>query len=55
MTQALLVLDLEHEFSTGGKMPLPNYAAALAAIVDHARREQRPIAWVSNAGSRIVA
>jgi nicotinamidase-related amidase len=54
MTQALLVLDVENEFSPSGKKPLPNYSAALAAIerhVDRARREQRPIAWVRMPGA----
>jgi nicotinamidase-related amidase len=49
MAQALLVLDVENEFSSGGKRPVLNYSSALAAIerhIDRARAEQRPIAWV---------
>jgi nicotinamidase-related amidase len=51
MTQALLVVDVQNEFSPAGKRPVPNYAAALAVIrshVDQARREGRPIAWVQH-------
>ena len=49
MTVALVVVDAQNEFSAGGKRPVPNHAAALAAIhrqVDRARQEGRPIAWV---------
>jgi nicotinamidase-related amidase len=49
MTQALLVVDVQNEFSPAGKPPVPNHAAALAAIerhVEQARSERRPIAWV---------
>ena len=49
MTQALMVVDAQNEFSAGGKRPVPNHSAALAAIqrhVDRARQEKRPIAWV---------
>jgi nicotinamidase-related amidase len=49
MSQALIVVDAQNEFSTGGKRAVPNHASALAAIlahVEHARREARPIAWV---------
>lgn len=49
MTQALLVVDVQNEFSAGGKRAVPNHSAALAAIqhhVDRARQEKRPIAWV---------
>lgn len=49
MTEALVVVDPQNEFSSGGKRPVPNHSAALAAIerqVDRARRERRPIAWV---------
>jgi nicotinamidase-related amidase len=56
MTQALLVLDVENEFSSGGKRPLLNYSSALAAIerhVDRARRERRPIAWVRMPGAEV--
>ncbi len=46
---ALIVVDVQNEFSPDGQRPVPNHAAALAAIrshVERARREQRPIAWV---------
>ena len=49
MTVALVVVDAQNEFSAGGKRPVPNHSAALAAIqrqVDRARQEGRPIAWV---------
>ncbi len=47
--EALVVVDAQNEFSAGGRRPVPNHAAALAAIrrlVDGARRDGRPIAWV---------
>ncbi len=47
--QALIVVDAQNEFAAGGRRPVPNHAAALAAILAHveqARRERRPIAWV---------
>ena len=47
--QALIVVDAQNEFSPQGHRPVPNHAAALAAIrgrVEEARREARPIAWV---------
>jgi len=49
MTQALVVVDAQNEFSANGKRPVPNHATALAAIlrhVEHARQDRRPIAWV---------
>jgi nicotinamidase-related amidase len=49
MTQALVVVDAQNEFSANGKRPVPNHATALAAILRHverARQERRPIAWV---------
>src|ERR1700722_5520023 len=49
MKEALLVVDAQNEFSAGGKRPVLNHCAALAAIqrqVDRARQERRPIAWV---------
>jgi len=49
MTEALMVVDAQNEFSASGKRPVPNHTAALAAIqrqVDRARQERRPIAWV---------
>jgi len=47
--QALIVVDAQNEFSPQGRRPVPNHAAALAAILSHveqARREGRPIGWV---------
>src|SRR5262245_33643978 len=49
MTEALIVVDAQNEFSSGGKRPVPNHATALATIIDHvhrARHESRPIAWI---------
>lgn len=49
MTQALVVVDAQNEFSAAGLRPVPNHTSALAAIVyhvDRARSEARPIAWV---------
>ena len=49
MTEALMVVDAQNEFSASGKRAVPNHSAALAAIqqqVDRARQEKRPIAWV---------
>jgi nicotinamidase-related amidase len=49
MTEALMVVDVQNEFSAGGKRAVPNHSAALVAIqrqVDRARQEGRPIAWV---------
>lgn len=47
--QALLVVDVQNEFSATGQRPVPNHATALAAIhrrVALARRAGRPIAWI---------
>ncbi len=47
--QALLVVDVQNEFSSKGKRAVPNHAAALEKILVHvaqARRERRPIAFV---------
>jgi nicotinamidase-related amidase len=47
--EALIVVDVQNEFSPQGRRPVPNHGAALAAIrelVGQARREKRPIAWV---------
>lgn len=47
--KALIVVDAQNELSPQGHRPVPNHAAALAAIrerVEEARREARPIAWV---------
>jgi nicotinamidase-related amidase len=49
MTRALIVVDVQNEFSLEGKRPVPNHAEALMAIrrhVEHARAERWPIAWV---------
>jgi nicotinamidase-related amidase len=49
MTQALLVVDAQNEFSARGKRAVPNHSAALSTIERHiarAREERRPIAWV---------
>jgi nicotinamidase-related amidase len=51
MAQALLVVDVQNEFSAAGKRAVPNHDAALAAIREHvdlARRQRRPIAWVQH-------
>ena len=47
--QALIVIDVQNEFSADGQRPVPNHAQALEHIrfrVEEARRERRPIAWV---------
>lgn len=47
--QALLVVDAQNEFSAQGLRAVPNHAEALDHIrllVQDARRERRPIAWV---------
>ena len=47
--QALIVVDVQNEFSPAGLRAVPDHAAALARItrhVDEARRDGRPIAWV---------
>ena len=49
--QALLVVDVQNEFSASGLRPVPNHPLALAAIRGHvaeARRDRRPIAWVKH-------
>lgn len=49
MSNALMVVDAQNEFSAGGKRAVPNHPSALAAIVrqvDRARLEKSPIAWV---------
>jgi len=46
---ALIVIDVQNEFSTHGQRPVPGHEAALAAIRRHvaaARAEAMPIAWV---------
>lgn len=47
--QALVVVDVQNEFSPAGKRAVPNHRDALAAIqrhVDEARRDRRPVAWI---------
>lgn len=47
--QALLIVDAQNEFSAQGLRAVPNHAEALDHIhllVEEARRERRPIAWV---------
>jgi len=47
--QALIVVDVQNEFSLQGKRPVLNYTEALEQIrfrVEEARRARRPIAWV---------
>lgn len=47
--QALIVIDVQNEFSKDGKRPVPNHIAAIAIIskrVEEARLANRPIAWV---------
>jgi nicotinamidase-related amidase len=47
--QALLVVDVQNEFSAPGLRPVPNHVVALNRILahlEHARRERRPIAFV---------
>jgi nicotinamidase-related amidase len=49
--QALLVVDVQNEFSAAGLRPVPNHTAALDTICRHvqrARAERRPIAWVQH-------
>jgi nicotinamidase-related amidase len=49
MTQALLVVDAQNEFSAGGLRPVSNHTDALGAIftrVDQMRTKRNPIAWV---------
>ena len=51
MTQALLVVDAQNEFSPGGLRAVPNHADAMEAIfarVDKARATRTPIAWVQH-------
>ena len=51
MNQALLIVDAQNEFSARGKRAVPNHEQALEriqALVDEARRDRRPIAWVQH-------
>lgn len=47
--QALIVIDVQNEFSEKGERPVPNYREAVEVIlqrVGEARREGRPIVWI---------
>src|SRR5580698_6992349 len=47
--QALIVIDVQNEFSPAGLRPVPNHASALEHIrfrIAEARRQKLPIAWV---------
>lgn len=51
MTQALLVVDVQNEFSARGLRAVPNHAEAMTAIqarIEVARKERRPIAWIQH-------
>lgn len=51
MTQALLVVDVQNEFSARGLRAVPNHADAMIAIqarIEEARAERRPIAWIQH-------
>ena len=51
MTQALLVVDVQNEFSPRGLRAVPNHAEAMIAIHEHiakARQEKAPIAWIQH-------
>ncbi|MDQ2768255.1 MAG: isochorismatase family protein, partial [Gemmatimonadota bacterium] len=49
--QALLVVDVQNEFSPEGLRPIPNHASAVRVILQHiarARADHRPIAWIQH-------
>ena len=49
--QALLVVDVQNEFSPEGLRAIPNHAAAMRAIhahIERARSDQRAIAWIQH-------
>jgi nicotinamidase-related amidase len=49
--RALLVVDVQNEFSTGGQREIAHYPSAIEQILRHvqaARRDGRPIAWVQH-------
>jgi nicotinamidase-related amidase len=51
MQQALLVVDVQNEFSETGLRAVPNHAPAIAVIrshVERARRAGTPIAWIQH-------
>lgn len=46
---ALIVIDVQNEFSKHGKRPVPNFSDAVKMIgerIDEARKENFPIAWI---------
>ena len=51
MSRALIVVDVQNEFSAKGLRPVPNHASALDVIAKHvaqARADRWPIAWVQH-------
>jgi nicotinamidase-related amidase len=47
--QALIIVDAQNEFTTGGHRTVPNHGSAFVAIhrrVEEARRSGWPIAWI---------
>jgi len=51
MTEALLVVDVQNEFSARGLRAVPNHVDAMTAInarIEVARKERRPIAWIQH-------
>jgi nicotinamidase-related amidase len=49
--QALLVVDVQNEFSTKGLRPVPNHEEALRRISHHVRKARdggQPIAWIQH-------
>jgi len=51
MTEALLVIDVQNEFSDRGLRAVPTHVEAMTAInarIEVARKERRPIAWIQH-------
>src|SRR5512132_543572 len=49
--EALIVVDVQNEFSPRGRRPVPNYSDALQRVIQlalEARAENRPIAWIQH-------
>jgi nicotinamidase-related amidase len=49
MTQALIIIDAQNEFSARGQRPVPGHADIIAVIgqrVEEARRKDYPIVWI---------
>ena len=49
--EALIVVDVQNEFSPRGRRPVPNYSDALQRVIElavEARAENRPIAWIQH-------